>query len=184
MYWSWKRGGLALGIVFFITVFFRSPIGVSTQFVVFDGILASAVDSELITENDANKSGYGSSNPYLDKSGGKIAGLIASPLQYSPLFVLSMLLGGFLGRLRSTGNPEARTSMPQCHLRRFGDTPWKRYLFSFIGGVVVLFGARLAGGCTSGHMMSGMMQTAVSGYLFAFAAFLVAIPTALLIYRK
>ncbi len=33
-------------------------------------------------------------------------------------------------------------------------------------------------------MMSGMMQTAVSGYLFAIAAFAAAIPTAMLIYRK
>ncbi|MCX8955661.1 YeeE/YedE thiosulfate transporter family protein, partial [Ruegeria sp. NA] len=52
------------------------------------------------------------------------------------------------------------------------------------GGFVVLYGARLAGGCTSGHMMSGMMQTALSGYIFAAGAFAAAIPTAMLIYRK
>ncbi|WP_422158141.1 YeeE/YedE thiosulfate transporter family protein [Lentibacter algarum] len=45
-------------------------------------------------------------------------------------------------------------------------------------------GARLAGGCTSGHMMSGMMQTAVSGYLFAAGAFAAAVPVALMMYRK
>jgi hypothetical protein len=33
-------------------------------------------------------------------------------------------------------------------------------------------------------MMSGMMQTAVSGYLFAFAAFAAAIPVSLMIYRQ
>jgi hypothetical protein len=33
-------------------------------------------------------------------------------------------------------------------------------------------------------MMSGMMQTAVSGYLFAAAAFALAVPTAILLYRK
>jgi len=42
----------------------------------------------------------------------------------------------------------------------------------------------MAGGCTSGHMMSGMMQTSLSGYLFAFAAFAFAIPTAFITYRK
>lgn len=33
-------------------------------------------------------------------------------------------------------------------------------------------------------MMSGMMQTALSGYVFAAGAFLAAIPTAMLIYRR
>ena len=39
----------------------------------------------------------------------------------------------------------------------------------------------MAGGCTSGHMMSGMMQCSVSGYVFAASVFIVAIPTALII---
>ena len=39
----------------------------------------------------------------------------------------------------------------------------------------------MADGCTSGHMMSGMMQGSVSGYIFAGAVFAVAIPTALLV---
>lgn len=48
----------------------------------------------------------------------------------------------------------------------------------------MLFGARLAGGCTSGHMMSGIMQTSLSGYLFALGAFAVAIPVAIIMYKK
>ena len=60
----------------------------------------------------------------------------------------------------------------------------KRYAVAFLGGFVVLYGARLAGGCTSGHMMSGMMQTALSGYLFAAGAFAAAVPTALMLYRE
>jgi hypothetical protein len=60
----------------------------------------------------------------------------------------------------------------------------KRLFVSFIGGFIVLYGARLAGGCTSGHMMSGMMQTAVSGYIFALGAFIAAIPTAMFLYKR
>jgi len=59
-----------------------------------------------------------------------------------------------------------------------------RYLVSFIGGILVLFGARLAGGCTSGHMMSGMMQTSLSGYMFALGTFAAAIPVAIFFYKK
>ena len=52
---------------------------------------------------------------------------------------------------------------------------------SFLAGFLLLYGARMADGCTSGHMMSGMMQGAVSGYIFAGAVFAVAIPTAILV---
>lgn len=56
----------------------------------------------------------------------------------------------------------------------------RRYLPAFLGGFLLLYGARLADGCTSGHMMSGMMQGSVSGYYFAVAAFATAIPAALI----
>jgi uncharacterized membrane protein YedE/YeeE len=59
-----------------------------------------------------------------------------------------------------------------------------RYVTVFFAGLLVLFGARLAGGCTSGHMMSGMMQTSLSGYLFAIGAFAAAVPAAVLVYKR
>ena len=74
--------------------------------------------------------------------------------------------------------------MPEVWRVNFGDEPWKRYLATFLAGFVVLYGARLAGGCTSGHMMSGMMQTAVSGFIFAGGVFAAGIPTALILFRK
>jgi hypothetical protein len=40
-----------------------------------------------------------------------------------------------------------------------------RAVGAFIGGAILLFGARLAGGCPSGHGLSGNMQLAVSGLL-------------------
>jgi len=54
----------------------------------------------------------------------------------------------------------------------------------FFGGVLVLFGARLAGGCASGHMISGSLQTSLSGYLFTIASFTAAIPVAILTFKK
>ncbi len=38
MYWNWKIGGIALGLIFFAAVALVKPIGVSTQFVILDGI--------------------------------------------------------------------------------------------------------------------------------------------------
>jgi uncharacterized protein len=60
----------------------------------------------------------------------------------------------------------------------------KRYGASFAGGVLLLFGARLAGGCTSGHMISGISQLAVSSLIFGVVTFAVAILTAKMIYKN
>ncbi len=74
--------------------------------------------------------------------------------------------------------------LPAIWYANFGDSAAKRYAVAFLGGFIVLYGARLAGGCTSGHMMSGMMQTALSGYIFAAGAFAAAVPVAMMMYRK
>ena len=82
------------------------------------------------------------------------------------------------------GKNESCSVVPEVHEKQFGKSRNLRLVLTFVGGVLVLLGARLAGGCTSGHMMSGMMQTSVSGYLFAVGAFIAAVPTAILLYRK
>jgi len=54
-------------------------------------------------------------------------------------------------------------------------TAWKKYknnsilsrlLWSFFAGFFMIIGARIAGGCTSGHFMSGMSQLAISSIIF------------------
>ncbi|MBN9887651.1 YeeE/YedE thiosulfate transporter family protein [Salipiger abyssi] len=178
---NWKLGGFLLGAVFFAAVLLVKPIGVSTQFVILDGILADAVAPDFITQTDE---GYSSTNAYMAKSGGKYAKNAANPLNYSFVFVLAMVGGAFLSSLLRGGISKEERSAPAIWRANYGDTPWKRYAVAFLGGFVVLYGARLAGGCTSGHMMSGMMQTSLSGYIFAAGAFLTAVPTAMLMYRE
>jgi|GEM_PF-4405108 len=67
---SWKTGGVLLGAVFFLAVLLVKPIGISTQFVIFDGILWDAVQSDVVTVSEEAKSGYASTNAYLDKAAG------------------------------------------------------------------------------------------------------------------
>jgi len=175
---NWKIGGPLLGVVFFLAVLLVKPIGVSTQFVVADGILWNLQMPGTVTQ--AGDGGWTSSNAYL----AKYADEIANPVNYGFIFVVAMMGGALLssilfGRipLRERFNPDLwRANVPAGWIGR--------WIVAFIGGVIVLFGARLAGGCTSGHMMSGMMQTAVSGYIFAFGAFLTAFPTARILLKK
>lgn len=178
---NWRIGGVVLGLVFLAAVVLVKPIGVSTQFVIFDGILWNSVSSEVVQKTDK---GYTSTNAYLNKSKGKYAKSVANPLNYSFVFVVAMALGAMLSAiLRGGVGPQERV-MPQIWRANFGDSAVTRYAAAFIAGFLVLYGARLAGGCTSGHMMSGMMQTAVSGYLFALGAFAAGIPVAMLLFRK
>ncbi len=179
---NWKLGGLALGLVFFAAVLLVKPIGVSTQFVILDGILWNAVNPEVVTQT--TDGAYTSTNAYLAKSGGKYAKSIANPLNYSFVFVLAMMLGAFASSWLRNGVPASEKLMPAIWRNNYGDSTAKRFAIAFASGFVVLYGARLAGGCTSGHMMSGMMQTAISGYIFAAGAFAAAVPTAVLMFTK
>ena len=181
---SWKAGGVLLGVVFFAAVLFVKPIGVSTQFVIFDGLLWDAIDDRVVVASTEAKSGFTSPNAYLAKSGGKYANAVANPLNYGFIFVLAMLVGALASTLHRGGNGPGEGHMPAVWRANFGDSVVKRYAAAFLAGFIVLYGARLAGGCTSGHMMSGIMQTALSGYLFAAGAFLAGIPTALYLFRK
>ncbi|MFO7884901.1 MAG: YeeE/YedE thiosulfate transporter family protein [Desulfobacteraceae bacterium] len=182
---NWFKGGLLLGAAFLAAVAFVKPIGVSTQFVIADGIVWNLFSDTLIQKDSGNKSGYSSTNAYLNKSGGKYAKNVANPLNYSFVFVIAMALGAFLSsRLGGPRPTPIDRTAPDVWRRRFGENPVLRYATVFCAGIIVLFGARLAGGCTSGHMMSGMMQTSLSGYLFALGTFSVAVPAALLVYKR
>lgn len=180
----WKAGGLLLGVVFFVAVLLVKPIGVSTQFVILDGILWDAVDTTVVVPSEEAKSGYASTNAYLDKSGGKYAKSVANPMNYGFVFVIAMMAGALISAVLRRGVPKSERAMPAVWRANYGDSPWRRYGATFIAGFFVLFGARLAGGCTSGHMMSGMMQTSLSGYIFAAGAFLAGIPLAIYLFDR
>lgn len=182
--WGWKSSGIALGLVFLLAVTLVKPIGVSTQFVIFDGIIWNAF-SNIIVKNDNTKKDYTSTNAYLNKSGGKYAKNIANPLNYSFILVLSIILGGFIAeKLQNKLTDKQTLTISNAWRVSFGNSLLKRHFGAFIGGFLILFGSRLAGGCTSGHMISGIMQTSISGYLFALSAFAIALPVAFLIYKR
>lgn len=180
---NWLKNALVLGFVFFLAIWVVKPVGVSTQFSVLSGIIHSTIDPDVITKDPARESGYKSTNAYYDKSEGKLAKSIKKPLNYDFVFVLGMPVGAYImyllnrkkqpSRMSDVGEIPGVGEVKQSFIRKYGP--------SFIGGFLILFGARMADGCTSGHMMSGMMQGSVSGYIFAGAVFAVAIPTAIII---
>lgn len=65
-----------------------------------------------------------------------------------------------------------------------GTSVKNRLMWAFIGGFILLFGARMAGGCTSGHIISGGMQLAISSLIFGAFVFSAFIVTGKLFYKK
>ena len=68
--------------------------------------------------------------------------------------------------------------------KRKGNSNINRAIWSFIGGFVLIFGARMAGGCTSGHILSGGMQLAFSSLFFAVFVFIGLLTTGKLFYKS
>lgn len=170
---KWYLGALLLALSFLLAIWLVAPIGISTQFVVFDGILLKLFNQHLLENLD-----YFTIKASILES-------INNPLSYSLIFVVAMVLGGFIGRLVFKNSISAEDKVaPEVWRDVHGNNPWKRYGYVFLAGVIALFGARMANGCTSGNMMSGIMQTSIRGYLFAASAFCIAIPVAFLIYKK
>lgn len=98
-----------------------------------------------------------------------------------------LVLGVFCGAYASSklsGDRLPGSYVPPLWRWRFGDSPGKRYLGAFFGGLVMMLGARFAQGCTSGHGISGTMQLALASWVFAPLAFAVAIGTAYALYGK
>jgi hypothetical protein len=97
-----------------------------------------------------------------------------------------LVLGVFFGALLSAGLSGDRTSLsvPPLWASRFGPSKAKRLTAAFLSAAIMMFGARLAQGCTSGHGISGTLQLAVSSWMFISVAFAVAIGTALMVYGR
>ena len=65
-----------------------------------------------------------------------------------------------------------------------GNSKPGRIIWAFIGGFILIFGARMAGGCTSGHILSGGMQLAFSSLTFAVFVFAGLLATGKIFYRS
>lgn len=162
--WSPYAAGAIVGLLqipAFLLV--NTALGASSSFVTLGAHVASWFDAKAID------------NAYFaaHAAGGKNWWQVA--------LVVGIALGAFLS---------ARLSS----LRRSGVAPvWRkatgistfaaRAAMAFAGGFVLLFGARIAGGCTSGHGISGIAQLAVSSTVTMAAMFAAAIGAALLMRR-
>ena len=71
------------------------------------------------------------------------------------------LIGTFLGSLLSVviSRTFRLEKVPTTRSQQFCGSTAKRLVAAFLGGVIIMFGARMAGGCTGGHGISGSLSS-------------------------
>ncbi len=109
-------------------------------------------------------------------------------VKYKPTFDWQWLFvaGIFAGALISATSTKTFKwqAVPDMWSSRFGRGPVLRGIAAFFGGVIAIFGARLAGGCPSGHGLSGVLQMSISGFIAVACFFGAGIFIARLLYRE
>lgn len=157
--------GAGIGVLSWITFLtMGQALGTSTSFVRVIGALEG-----LVSESHVRANGYLAQH------------VVGRPLvDWQVALVLMLPLGAFLAA-RLAGSTR-REYVPSIWSARFGPARGRRYVGAFLGGVLLLYGARMADGCTSGHGISGGLQLAVSSWTFIACLFAAGIATARLIY--
>ena len=160
-YWPILPSAIAMaGIMVFIFASFGPPASSSGFVTALKGFFL-----QVAPDYAANKAHYR---------------MMPGPGSWLMAFVLGMAIGGFIGG-RSFGQPVS--DVPKAWVDRYGPSRGKRYLATFGGGFLILFGARLAGGCTLGLFLSGSTQLAISGLYFGVVIFSVAMLTTWVVYK-
>ena len=124
--WSPYAAGVLLGMVTWFAVLTSGKyLGVSTTFVRATGMIESLFSPEYV----AALPYFLKEKPVIDWQGMEVTGI---------------LIGAFLAS-RLAGTYQTRF-IPSMWEKRFGRSKAKRWLAAFFGGVLVMFGARLADG--------------------------------------
>lgn len=71
-------------------------------------------------------------------------------------FMLGLPLGGAIAALTSGASLAPSLDMGAAYERVMPAATWARGLVLVLGGMLIGYGARLAGGCTSGHSIAGL----------------------------
>jgi uncharacterized protein len=161
--WSPYAVGAAIGVLSWLAfILLDKPIGCSTAFSRTSGMIERLIRGPVALE----KTYYKRFPPVVDWEWMLVFGILVGSLA-------SAALSGQVG-LRW---------VPDRWATAFGSNPLVRLPVALAGGVIMGFGARWAGGCTSGHGISGTLQLAVSGWLATLGFFVGGVATAMVLFK-
>lgn len=167
--WSPYVAGVIIGLLqipAFMLV--DTALGASSSYVTAAALLSSLVDASI-----------------LDPAATQFAYLQKHLTPGKNFWQLALVAGIFLGAFVSAFTSHSlRPAVSPIWAKATGITSFTgRALMAFAGGFILLLGARIADGCTSGHGLSGMAQLALSSTLAVGMMFAGGIATAMLLRR-
>ena len=150
--WSPYAAGVVIGLLQIPTfLLMDTALGASSSFVTVGAHIAALLDPA------AERIKYFSSHMWGAKNWWQVA------------VVVGIGIGAFIS-MRLSGT--RRQTISPVWARTMGtSTLMTRAPVAFVGGFVALLGARMAGGCTSGHGISGMAQLSVGSTIAVAAMF-------------
>jgi uncharacterized membrane protein YedE/YeeE len=161
--WSPYLVGALIGVLSWVSfVISDKPIGCSTAFTRTGGMIERIFRGRKTNDR-----------PYFKK--------FSPTIDWEWMLVLGVVIGAFLSSVGS--GVFAWRWVPSTWSTAVGTNPFIRWIVALAGGGIMGFGARWAGGCTSGHGISGMLQLAVSSWLAAMCFFAGGIASAMLIFH-
>ncbi len=163
--WSPYLAGTLLGLVYVVSIVFSGVvIGASGAFENIAGLIAQVVSPAL------------ANNTYFR--------FVMPPgISWEVVMLLGVVVGSFVSAKLSGSFKLSAVPDPQWR-NLFGQAVWKRWLVAFAGGVVIEYGAGIAGGCTSGLAVGGGLFLAPAAFIFMAGMFGSGIPTALIMYWR
>ena len=172
--WNPYLIGALIGVLSWASfLFVDKALGTSTTMVHLSGLVTGIVAPDHVIGETANA--------YYAKEINPEKGKMMFDWQF--FLVIGMAVGAFAAAMLFKDR-ETQPDVPSLWAQRFGSSRALRYAAAFVGGAVLLFGARMAGGCTSGHCISGSLQLAVSSWAFFIAMFASGVATAFALFGK
>jgi len=157
----WMGGILMAGLLLMTFSVFGAdrPIGASTYVSYFAGIIFDLDPAEYTYLREIKNSGA-----------------------WEGVMLFGVFFGGFITSVFLTRT--FRFSLIPTGWKKYkNDSVLSRLFWSFFAGFLMIIGARLAGGCTSGHFMSGMSQIAISAMIFGVVVMVSLVITGKLFYN-
>ena len=164
--WSPYAAGIVIGLLqipAFLLI--ETALGASSSYVTVGGLIASFIDPSVLK---------------IDYVARHVAATGKNWWQVA--LVGGVAIGAFIS-MKMSGARRAAISPIWRHALGTA-SPSRRYAVAFTGGFLMLFGARIADGCTSGHGLSGMAQLSVGSTVAVAAMFAGGIATAMLALRR
>jgi len=164
--WSPYAAGILIGLLqipAFLII--ETALGASSSYVTVGAAIASLVDPSLLNIEYAAKHVAVNAKNY-----------------WQVALVAGIALGAFTSMKLSGA---AREPISPIWTKALGSSSaGLRYAVAFVAGFLMLFGARIADGCTSGHGLSGMAQLSVGSTIAVAGMFAGGIATASLLLRR